>query len=63
MGELKLEVFSPNNTRVAYCETAGANLKIVQFDPRPYGTGTYKIKVSLVENSSNGSINFGVAWR
>ena len=66
IAELKIEVYSPNNTFVeeAFCNTPGANLKVVEFDPRLYGTGTYKIKIIQTSATISGrSTLFGVAWR
>ena len=64
IGELKLEVYSPGGERVAVCEKVGANLKIAEFDPRPYGTGTYTIRVTqTISASGSRATNFGVAWR
>ena len=64
IGELKLEVYSPGGSLVASCTTYGANLKVVEFDPRPYGTGTYTIKVTQTSSASGDrATNFGVAWR
>lgn len=64
IGELKLEVYSPGGSLVASCTTPGANLKVVEFDPRPYGTGSYTIRVTqTVAASEDRATNFGVAWR
>lgn len=64
IGELRLDVYSPSGSLVASCTTTGANLKIVEFDPRPYGTGTYTIRVTqTVSASGSRATNFGIAWR
>ena len=65
IGELKVEVFNPNGTKIAYCSKAGANYKILEFDPRECGgAGTYTIKITQVNPASGGrATNFGVAWR
>ncbi len=63
IGELKLEIFSPSGTLITSCETAGANLKVVEFNPNGV-YGTYTIKVTQVTSASgNRATNFGVAWR
>ena len=66
IAELKIEVRSPDNTLVeeASCDTSGANLKVVEFNPKNYGTGTYKIRITQTSNTISGrSSLFGVAWR
>ena len=41
-----------------------ANLKIVEFDPRLYGVGEYRIVVKMViPAGGNRKTSFGVAWR
>ena len=47
------------------CDIEGANLKIVGFDPRPYGTGQFRIVVTQTVSASNPTwvTNFGVSWR
>lgn len=64
IGELELRVYAPDGTQVASCTEAGANLKVLSFDPRGTGTGIYTIKVIQVTSASGGRVtNFGVAWR
>ena len=66
VGELKLEVFSPSGTNpIRTCNIEGANLKIVGFDPRPYGTGQFRIVGTQTVSASNPTrvTNFGVSWR
>ena len=65
IAEVGLAIFAPDGQMVAaYTGTTGANLKIVEFDPREYGTGTYTIQVALsVPREDGENTNFGVAWR
>ena len=68
IASVALEVYSPDNELVVSLTSnylvREANLKVVEFDPREYGTGTYIIKVKLViPASGNRTTNFGVAWR
>lgn len=64
IGELKLQVYSPSGVLCKECTISGANLKILSFDPRPYGTGTFKIKVTQTTSASGGrATNFGICWR
>ena len=61
---VELHIYSPNGTYVTGLTSDNANLKVIEFDPRDYGTGTYTIKVVLQKAASNGeTTNFGIAWR
>ena len=65
IGEVWLTVYDPNGEKVIETEGGfGANLKVIEFDPRLYGTGTYTLEVMLLEPQSDGEVtNFGIAWR
>ncbi|MBO5096881.1 MAG: S8/S53 family peptidase [Agathobacter sp.] len=61
---VELHIYSPSGAYVTGLTSENANLKVLEFDPRNYGTGTYTIKVILKTAASNGEVtNFGVAWR
>ena len=66
IGVVGLTVYSPTGEQVLSTDwfTRGINLQVVEFDPTEYGTGTYTIKVFLIEPASDGrTTNFGIAWR
>ena len=65
IAEVGLAIYAPDGQKVtAYTGTTGANLKVLEFDPRQYGTGTYIIQVALAVPREDGeNTNFGVAWR
>ena len=65
IGEVSVSVYSPDGVKIiGYNGYTGANLKVCEFDPRPYGVGTYTIVVTLEIPQEGGSAtNFGIAWR
>lgn len=64
IGNVSIEVRSPSNALVKSITSQYANVKVFQFNPSDYGTGTYTVIIKqLIPQSSGQVTKFSWGWR
>ena len=64
IGNVSIEVRSPSNGLVGSLTSQYANVKVFQFNPSAYGTGTYTVIIKQLTPQSNGQVTkFSWGWR
>ena len=64
IGNVSIEVRSPSNTLVKSITSQYANVKVFQFNPSDYGTGTYTVIIKQLTPQSSGQVTkFSWGWR
>lgn len=64
IGNVSIEVRSPSNALVESITSQYANVKVFQFNPSDYGTGTYTVIIKQLTPQSSGQVTkFSWGWR